>query len=152
MPDAKTAHLTVDVVMLTKRDGDLQVLLIQRGWPPYQGRWAIPGGYVDGGETFDAAARRELREETGLDAPSHLERLDVYGDPGRYPRGRVVTVAYIALLPDMPAPKAGDDAADARWMPVADVLVDPDSLAFDHGTILRDAIERVRPRLDAGRL
>lgn len=144
--ETTTAHLAVDMVLLAVHDDALHVLLIKRGWPPFEGAWALPGGYVDEGETFDAAARRELQEETSLVAPPHLERVDVYGDPGRDPRGRVVSVAYVAVLPTMPHPTAGDDAREARWTPVADALATPEGLAFDHHRILTDAVARVDGR------
>jgi 8-oxo-dGTP diphosphatase len=144
--ETTTAHLTVDMVLLTVYNDALHVLLIKRGWPPFEGAWALPGGYVDEGETFDAAARRELQEETNLVAPPHLERVDVYGDPGRDPRGRVVSVAYVAVLPTMPSPTAGDDAREAQWTPVADALATAEGLAFDHHRILTDAVARVDGR------
>lgn len=140
--ETTTAHLTVDMVLLAVHNDTLHVLLIKRGWPPFEGAWALPGGYVDEGETFDTAARRELQEETNLVAPEHLARVDVYGDPGRDPRGRVVSVAYVAVLPTMPTPTAGDDAREAQWTPVADVLAVPEGLAFDHHRILTDAVAR----------
>src|SRR5262245_32378475 len=90
-------QLTVDVVIFALLDGELQVLLIQRGIPPYQGRWALPGGFVLEGESLDAAARRELNEEAGVQ-DVYLEQLYSFGEPSRDPRGRVVTVAYFALM------------------------------------------------------
>jgi 8-oxo-dGTP diphosphatase len=138
--------VTVDLVLLTIRDGALSVLLVRRGIPPYRGRWALPGGFVLADEGLDAAAVRELREETGLDATAgHLEQLGSYGDPRRDPRGRVVTVAYLGLLPDLPAPTAGSDAAHAAWRP-ADAK--PDRLAFDHDQIRADGVERARAKLE----
>jgi ADP-ribose pyrophosphatase YjhB (NUDIX family) len=134
--------VTVDLVLLTIREGSLQALLIKRGIPPFAGDWALPGGFVRDGEDLTAAAARELREETGL-APGHLEQLATYGDPARDPRGRVVTVAYLALLPDLPAPSAGTDAADAFWRPVP-----AGGLAFDHDRILADGVERARSKLE----
>jgi 8-oxo-dGTP diphosphatase len=142
-----TAAVTVDLVLLTIRQDGLQVLLIRRGIPPYEGRWALPGGFVLAGEGLDDAAARELREETGLDPQSgHFEQLATYGDPGRDPRGRVVTIAYLALLPDLPAPVAGSDAAGADWRPYADLA--EGELAFDHGRILADGVERARAKLE----
>ena len=136
--------VTVDLVVLTIRDGTLCALLIRRGIPPYRGRWALPGGFVREHEDLDAAAVRELREETGLAAlAGHLEQLASYGAPRRDPRGRVVTIAYLALLPDLPAPTAGSDASGAAWRPVTS-----GALAFDHGRILADGVGRARAKLE----
>lgn len=141
--------VTVDLVILTIRRDALHALVIERGKEPYHGRLALPGGYVRDGETLDAAAVRELGEETGLDgARLHLEQLRTYGDPGRDPRGRVITVAYLALGPDLPVPEAGTDARAARWEPVEPLLGEADALAFDHGVILREALERARSQLE----
>jgi len=115
------AKLAADVVALAEHEGELQVLLIERGWPPFEGCLALPGGHLEEEEDFEDAAHRELLEETGV-AAVHLEKVDVYGKPGRDPRGRYVTVAFVALLDDMPAPTAGDDARAAQWFPVAKVL------------------------------
>jgi 8-oxo-dGTP diphosphatase len=142
--------LTVDLVILTLRDARLHVLLIQRGVEPYAGMMALPGGFLrDETEPIPAAARRELSEETGLDANTlHLEQLDVYGDPGRDPRGRVVSVAYLAITPRLPDPIAGTDAADARWTRADDVLTAHLGLAFDHQRIVVDGVERARRKLE----
>lgn len=145
----KTAAITVDLVVLTVREDELAVLVVKRGVPPYRGRWALPGGFVNDEEDLLDAAARELEEETGI-APdvAHLEQLATYGTPGRDPRGRVVSTAYLALLPDLPSPTAGSDAANARWMPVAEALDDPRHLAFDHHRILGDGVERARAKLE----
>lgn len=139
-------RLTVDLAVLTVRDSRLQALVIERGNEPYAGWVALPGGFLRGGEDLPQAAERELAEETGLDGkPLHLEQLAVYGAPDRDPRGRVVSVAYLAIAPDLPIPTAGSDARKARWAPVDDVS---DKLAFDHAKILADAVERARSQLE----
>jgi 8-oxo-dGTP diphosphatase len=144
-----TLGVTVDLAIFTVRRDELQVLLIERGNPPYRGMLALPGGYVRPSESLDAAALRELSEETGIDGRRlHLEQLRAYGTPDRDPRGRVITVAYLALGPDLPAPQAGTDAAAAHWMSVADALDQRAELAFDHATIVRDAMERARAQLE----
>lgn len=148
-PVRKTATITVDLVVLTVRDDALAVLVVKRGVAPYRGRWALPGGFVHDDEALVDAATRELEEEAGIaTSAGHLEQLATYGDPRRDPRGRVVSTAYLAMLPDLPAPKAGSDAAGARWMPVDDALSDRSNLAFDHFTILRDGVERARAKLE----
>ena len=147
-PLRKNAALTVDLVVLTVRGEELSALAVQRGVEPYLGRWALPGGFVDEDEDLTDAATRELAEETGIAAiDAHLEQLATYGTPGRDPRGRVVTVAYLALVADLPAPTAGSDAADADWRPVRDLLR-PGRLAFDHRRILSDGVERARAKLE----
>jgi 8-oxo-dGTP diphosphatase len=140
--------VTVDVVILTMSEGALHVLLVRRGEAPFEGMWAIPGGFKRPVETLDEAAKRELSEETGVDAASLLAQFGAYGDPGRDPRMNVVTVGYIAVLRDVGAIVAGSDAADAALVPVSDVLNEKLELAFDHHRILRDAIERVRVELE----
>jgi 8-oxo-dGTP diphosphatase len=144
--------VTVDVVILTLRAGTLQVLLVERGGEPFKGRWAIPGGFKRPTETLDGAAVRELKEETGIDAALHLRQFGAYGDPGRDPRLNVVTVAYLAVLRDVAPPVAGTDAAAAALVPVAEVLDGRRELAFDHATIVRDAVERVRVELEVSGL
>ncbi|OAA26874.1 8-oxo-dGTP diphosphatase [Frankia sp. EI5c] len=198
--------VTVDVVALTMRAGQLHVLLVRRGEEPFAGRWALPGGFVrprrdDDGRTWEEdlseAAGRELVEETGLTAVEegrvegreaggataggpepadrrprlprparvHLEQLGTYGTPGRDPRMRVISVAYLAFAPDLPDPTAGGDAAAAAWLPLRTApgrpvfspsalavpafdVVRLDDLAFDHGRILADGIERVRSKIE----
>jgi len=147
--DFEPLGLATDLVILTVRDGRLQVLLIRRGIPPYEGRWALPGGFVRPAEDLETTARRELAEETGLSAERiHLEQVATYGAPDRDPRGRVVSVAYLALVPDLPAPVAGSDAASASWVDATDVLHDAGRLAFDHHRILADGVERARAKLE----
>jgi 8-oxo-dGTP diphosphatase len=144
--------VTVDIVILTLRDGILQVLLVERGEEPFRGDWAIPGGFKRPGETLDQAAVRELTEETGVDAAALLRQFGAYGDPGRDPRMNVVTVGYLAVLRDVPPPMAGTDASAAALVPVAEVVDGHRVLAFDHADIVRDAIERVRLELDVSGL
>jgi 8-oxo-dGTP diphosphatase len=137
-------QLTVDIVIFSLQDWELKVLLIQRGVAPFQGRWALPGGFVLEEESVEAAARRELEEETGV-RNVYLEQLYTFGDPGRDPRGRIVTVAYYALLTTESAPLvAGTDAGAARWMPARK----HPPLAFDHDRILSYALERLTNKLE----
>ncbi len=135
------AELTVDLVILGGT-GDCpdRVLLIRRRWDPYQGCWSLPGGHVDPGEDFGNAAMRELAEETGLALDAdELASVAAYGDPGRDPRGRVVSFAYVATVEGTPAVTGGDDAVEARWWALGDVLDGRVPLAFDHGEIVTDA-------------
>ncbi len=132
------AKLTADVVVFSEVDGDFHVLLIKRGWAPFEGCWALPGGKVDAGETFEHAALRELAEETGIRLTvDQVRRVDVYDMPGRDPRGRYVSCAYVAQVDSGVTVKAGDDATDARWVPVATMIK---ALAFDHALIVADAV------------
>src|ERR1700761_6502051 len=141
--------VTVDLAIFTVRQAELQVLLIRRGKEPFLGAVALPGGYVRRGETLDQAARRELTEETGVNGDDlHLEQVKTYGDPGRDPRGRVITVAYLALGADLPDPQAGTDAEFAEWVPVQQALEHSQDLAFDHAQILGEALERARSQLE----
>lgn len=133
------AYLTADIVIFTIRVGRLEMLLIERGGEPFKGCWALPGGFVEHDEDVDAAAGRELEEETGVKGLS-LEQFHTFGDPNRDPRGRVVTVAYYTFVQaGRLAPKAADDAARAQWFD-ADKLP---RLAFDHATIVALARKRL---------
>jgi 8-oxo-dGTP diphosphatase len=144
VPETTEIQVTVDLVIFALREGELQVLLIQRGIAPFAGRWALPGGFVLPDESLEDAARRELQEETGV-TDVYLEQLYTFGDPHRDPRGRVVTVAYYALLTGEPAPlAAGTDAGAARWMPARK----HPPLAFDHERILAYALERLTNKLE----
>ncbi|SBW20928.1 NUDIX hydrolase [Candidatus Protofrankia californiensis] len=154
-PDALTDRslsiaVTVDVVLLTLRSGQLCVLVTQRNSPPFQDDWALPGGFVRVDEDLDSSARRQLAEETGVAASGHLEQLRTYGRPDRDPRARVVSVAYLALLPNLPPPPGADrDGPTARWWPVEDLgSADGPVLAFDHPTIVADGVERARSKLE----
>ncbi|MFI9009873.1 NUDIX domain-containing protein [Actinosynnema sp. NPDC053489] len=145
-----TVAIAVDLAVLTVRAERLHVLLVNRGVEPYRGRLALPGGFLSTeDEDIDVAAARELAEETGLDAAGlHLEQLRTYGAPGRDPRMRVVTVCYLAIVPNLPLPSAGGDAERARWVPVDRVLGRRRLLAFDHGRIIADAVDRARAKLE----
>ncbi|WP_367870442.1 NUDIX domain-containing protein [Luteolibacter sp. Populi] len=135
--------LTVDCVVFGFDATGLQVLLIRRGVKPFLGAWALPGGFVLMEEDLEAAARRELEEETGLKGV-FLEQLCTFGEPGRDPRGRVVSVAFYALVrPDQHPAKGDTDASDAAWFP-ADRLP---ALAFDHAAILAAGLERLRGKI-----
>jgi 8-oxo-dGTP diphosphatase len=142
--------VAVDLAVLTVRGDQLRILLVERAIKPYRGRLALPGGFLaTQKEDIDAAAARELAEETGINASQlHLEQLQTYGRPGRDPRERVITVCYLALMPDLPTPTAGADARAARWVPVDDLLRKEVAIAFDHRTIIADAVERARGKLE----
>ena len=128
------------MVLLADVEGETRVLLVQRRWSPFEGRWALPGGLVEPGEDVKAAARRELAEETCVPVPvGSLELVGVYSAPGRAPRGRYVTFAFTARLPDPVRPSAGSDARGASWMPIVRAVASP-GLAFDHAAILTDAL------------
>lgn len=138
--------LTVDLVIFTVAEGALKVLLVRRGEAPFLGEWALPGGFVREGEGLEAAARRELAEEAGLeDEALYLEQLYSFGEPGRDPRGHTVTVAHTALVRSELALAAAGDAADAAWWPVGAL---PSALAFDHAQILAYAHQRLKWKLD----
>ena len=148
--------VTADAAVFADVGGALHVLLIERGNPPYKGRWALPGGFVELDEDLEEAARRELAEETGLMLrPGQLEQFGAYGTPGRDPRMRIVTIAYLAVLADLPPVAGGSDAARARFWPVDDLNLGTGettssgpALAFDHHRVLSDAIARVGTRQD----
>jgi ADP-ribose pyrophosphatase YjhB (NUDIX family) len=141
--------VTVDLVVFTIREDELCALAVRRGVPPYRGRWALPGGFVEEDEGLLDAAQRELAEETGIDElPVHLEQLATYGAPRRDPRLRVVSVAYLAFAAELPEPAAGTDASEARWRVATDLLSGSSRLAFDHDQILADGLERARAKLE----
>src|SRR5215831_18704976 len=135
--------LTADIVVFTFEDSVLKVLLARRGKAPYSGRMALPGGFVEDREPLQKAALRELNEETGLRVTS-AEQLGCFGDPDRDARGRVVSAAYLALVPAGRPLRAGSDAAAAKWWPVEKLP----PLAFDHGRIVRSGLERLRHKLE----
>jgi len=137
--------VTVDVCLLTVRDGALTVLLVERTTHPYAGRRALPGGFVQPDEDLDTAAVRRLEQETGVRRDvAHVEQLGAFGGPGRDPRMRVVSIAYLVFAPDLPAPIPSRGTAWVGWVPVADV----DHLAFDHDAVLAAGVERARAKLE----
>lgn len=136
-------RVTVDIVIFTIEAGKLKLLLVKRRVAPFEGKFAIPGGFVQEEEKLDEAALRELREETGVE-DVYLEQLYSFGDPGRDPRGRVITIAYFALISADRQLRAGTDAAEAEWMSIDDLP----QLAFDHKQILDYALERLRNKLE----
>ena len=141
--------VTVDIVVMTITESDLRVLLIRRAIPPFRDSWALPGGFVRPDEDLDTAAARELAEETSISQePEHLEQFGTYGHPDRDPRMRVVSVGYWAIIPDLPTPKGGSDAAYAELVPVAELESGRIRLAFDHDRIVADGIARARSRLE----
>lgn len=138
MTTKRTVQYTADAVILAPGPA---VLLIQRRWDPFEGQWALPGGHLDDGETSLNAAARELTEETGIVVPvDALHEVGVYDAPGRDSRGDFRTTAYAVMLPTAVTPAAADDAAAARWWPVAEL---PSPLAFDHDEIVADALTRL---------
>lgn len=140
----ENVRVTVDIVIFTVRETNLQVLLVRRGVPPFEGQYAIPGGFILEGESLEQAAKRELQEETGVHNV-FLEQLYSFGDPARDPRGRIITVAYYALISsERNSLAAGSDASEARWFPMSELP----TLAFDHKQILEYALERLRNKLE----
>lgn len=149
--------VTVDLAIFTVIDTDLKILLIRRGEAPYKGTWALPGGFVrvgegmDQGEDLHEAAARELREETGLgEGTVFLEQIRAFGTPNRDPRGRVITIAYAALVASERAGaiNPGTDAVEVRWTS----LNERPHLAFDHEDILDEAVGWLKDRLDRSKL
>jgi 8-oxo-dGTP diphosphatase len=128
--------VTVDLVVFTLLEGSIQFLLIRRKNDPFEGKWAIPGGFLEIDEPVETAARRELKEETGLEIPGAIEPIGYFGRPGRDPRGRTITLAHSAVLRSgAHRIQGGDDAAEAGWFK----LGEPVALAFDHAEILATA-------------
>lgn len=150
---APVSH-TADLTIFTIINGVLSILLVKRGGHPFKGCWALPGGFVNPDESAEEAAVRELKEETGLDvAKVHLEQLKTYSAPNRDPRTRVISTAYLALVPNAERPVAGDDAVEAHFFAVEDVLNpaegdDVIELAFDHEQIIRDGLQRSRDKIE----
>lgn len=143
MARTSEVFVTVDIVIFALRDDDLQVLLIKRKYAPFENTWAIPGGFVHAQESIEDAAARELFEETGVRGV-HIEQLYTFGKLDRDPRGRMVTVAYFALVPKPLAVQAGSDTTDAQWKSVYDLP----EMAFDHDEIVSYALKRLRYKLE----
>ena len=133
--------VTTDCVIFGYDGKELKVLLIERGIEPFKGCWAFPGGFLNMDEDALAGARRELKEETGLE-DAFIEQFHTFSEPGRDPRGRVITIAHYALV-KIQEVEGGDYAAQARWFPIGEVP----PLAFDHDRILRMAISRLKERI-----
>lgn len=133
--------VTTDCVIFGYDGKELKVLLIERGIEPFKGCWAFPGGFLNMDEDALAGARRELKEETGLE-DAFIEQFHTFSEPGRDPRGRVITIAHYALV-KIQEVEGGDDAAQARWFPIGEVP----PLAFDHDRILRMAMSRLKERI-----
>ena len=150
--DYPCVGMTVDLCIFTVRMGQLAVLLVRRAHEPFEGTWALPGGFVGEDEDATDAAWRELSEETGVshdDFEGHLEQLATYSTPHRDPRMRTVSIAHVALAPNLPDPVAGDDASEAKFWTVEDLMdAEGPELAFDHADILADGLERVRSKLE----
>ena len=140
---SEAIKITVDIIIFAVDQQTLKVLLVKRKFPPFENRWAIPGGFVEQNESLEQAAMRELREETSV-SDVFLEQLYTFGETNRDPRGRVITVAYYSVIPSVFQPKAGTDASEAKWFSVFQVP----SLAFDHARILKYAVERLRNKLE----
>ncbi len=137
--------VTVDVVIFTLISRELHVLLVQRRRWPYEGYWALPGGFIEMDESLEQAARRELEEETGV-RDVYLEQLYTFGEPERDPRTRVISVAYFALVQsDRQQLRVSDETTDVRWFPVYDM---PVQLAFDHDQVLACALSRLRSKME----
>lgn len=134
--------VTVDVAIFRPMGEDYQILLIQRAQGPYKGKYALPGGFIEMDESLEEAARRELFEETGVEN-LQLTQIQTFSDPGRDPRGRVISTCFGCVLDtgDKIRIQAGDDAADANWFGLTDLP----SLAFDHPLVIQAAIAKLLP-------
>ena len=123
----------VDIIVLHKKENKTFILLIERKHPPFENYWALPGGFVEMNETLEQSALRELHEETGIKL-KELKQFATYGDPGRDPRGRTVSIIYYTFIEKQISTLAGDDAAKAKWIDINEIPI----LAFDHNLILED--------------
>lgn len=137
-----TVRNTADMVALASHEGKIYVLLILRAKEPFKGRWALPGGHVDEGEDLLTAAKRELKEETKLDAQYRLAaQVGTFGSPTRDPRGHYISTAYVVIFDGLQEVEGADDAKEARWFDVSELS--EDQLAFDHALILKLAMTKV---------
>ena len=135
--------VTVDAVVFSFRDGEVRLLLVNRKHEPYQGQWAVPGGFIELDEELEDAVARELAEETGLTGIS-LEQMRTFGTVGRDPRGRQITVVFMGIArEDQTDVRAGDDAAQAQWFDVYDL---PPNMAFDHRDVAQVAISTLKAK------
>ena len=144
----KHPSVTVDMLIFTVVDGTLCLMLIERKNPPYKDCWALPGGFVNIDESIKTAALRELKEETNVNAIGYLEQLGAYGEVGRDPRTRVISIAYMALIPSVNITRemrGGDDAKVARLFNINNIF--EMNLAFDHAQIIKDGIQALKDRL-----
>lgn len=131
--------LTADCIVFARKEPDFRVLLVQRANEPYKGKWAFPGGFMNMDETTEEAARRELKEETGL-IVDDISQIGTFDRVDRDPRGRVITVAYFVVIEGIREVKGGDDAAVARWFSIGNLP----ELAFDHQEIMEVALRKLR--------
>lgn len=142
LSDYPQPSVTVDLVIFTFKDEELKVLLVKRGVKPFKDQWALPGGFVRIEESLDEAAKRELKEETGVEEV-YLEQLYTFGDVKRDPRGRVITVSYMALIDSSNLDiKASTDVSEVEW--VSTRKIDSVDLAFDHRRIIKYALKRIK--------
>ena len=147
--DYPRPSVTVDLAIFAVLESEIRVLLIRRKHDPFAGRWALPGGFLEMDETIEAGARRELKEETGLEAPGAISFLGAYGDPGRDPRGRTISMAHAAVIRGKPPEVSGsDDAEQAAWRPARS----GEPLAFDHDAMLTQALEWLQAGVRQGPL
>lgn len=144
MPDYPKPSVTVDTIIFALTNKEIKILLIKRKYPPFAGKWAIPGGFVEINEALSTAANRELEEETGLKNVS-LKQFYTYGDPGRDPRGHTITITYNTFLCEIPKGISGaDDADEASWFSIEALP----ELAFDHDKVLDGAIKDLHTRIE----